>query len=102
MNWEGRLAHELPFFLELFEAKGVQRVLDAACGTGRHAIALAGQGYRVRGADVSTAMIDHARQNAASQGVDVEFAVAGFGQLATLGGGFDALRYTWETRCPTC
>ena len=91
VNWEGRLAHELPFLERLFAAHDVVRVLDAACGTGHHAIALARQGYQVMGADLSAAMIEQARKNAAGAGVQVSFARAGFGDLAALGQTFDAV-----------
>jgi glycine/sarcosine N-methyltransferase len=91
VNWPERLAHELPFLDPLLQAHGVRRVLDAACGTGRHAIALAQRGYQVSGADLSAAMVERARQNAAAARSDAEFVVAGFGQLAALEGAFDAL-----------
>lgn len=90
VDWAGRLAHELPFFRRLFGADGVRRVLDAACGTGQHAIALAQAGYEVAGADLSAAMIEHARENASAAGIDVTFAVAGLGELVALGQTFDA------------
>jgi SAM-dependent methyltransferase len=90
VNWEGRLSHELPFFVSLFEEYGVRRVLDAACGTGHHAIALAQEGYQVVGADLSASMIEKAGENAAAHGVDVEFTVAGLGEYAALGRTFDA------------
>lgn len=90
VNWEGRLAHELPFFVDLFEAHGVRRVLDAACGTGHHAIALAQRGYQVVGADLSVVMVERARANAAARGVQVRFQVAGLGELGNLGETFDA------------
>ena len=90
VNWEGRLEHELPFFDRLFEEWGVRRVLDAACGTGHHAIALAQQGYQVVGTDLSVVMIERARENAAATGADVMFRVAGFGAHAALGETFDA------------
>jgi len=92
VNWEARLAFELPFFEQLFNRHAVRRVLDTACGTGGHAIALAQRGYQVAGADLSAKMIALARQNAAGANVPVEFAVAGFGELAqTVGVGFDAI-----------
>jgi len=91
VNWEGRLAHELPFLERLFAGHGVRRVLDAACGTGQHAIALARRGYQVVGADLSAAMIEQARRNAAAAGVQVGLAVAGFGGLAALGETFDGV-----------
>jgi len=90
VSWPGRLARELPFLERLFQAHGVQSVLDSACGSGRHAIALAQRGYEVVGADLSAPMIEQARRNAAAAGAEVPFVVAGFGQLATLGRVFDA------------
>jgi SAM-dependent methyltransferase len=92
VDWDGRLAHELPFIERQLEQVGAHRILDAACGTGRHAIALAERGYWVTGADLSAGMVDRAQANAAGRGQDIPFAVAGFGQLAEeVGGGFDAL-----------
>jgi glycine/sarcosine N-methyltransferase len=91
VNWKDRLSHELPFLEALFKEHGVQRVLDAACGTGYHAIALVQRGYEVVGADLSAAMIEQARQNAAAEGADLYFTVAGLGELATLGRTFDAV-----------
>jgi ubiquinone/menaquinone biosynthesis C-methylase UbiE len=91
VNWEGRLAHELPFFLRLFKEQRVERALDSACGTGHHAIALAQQGYQVVGADLSAAMIERARENAAAAGVDIAFHTAGLGELRTVGQSFDAV-----------
>jgi len=92
VNWEARLSYELPFFERLFEAHGVRCVLDAACGTGRHAIALARRGYRVVGADLSAEMIALAQQHAAQAGVEVAFSVASLGELAaTFGDSQDAV-----------
>jgi len=87
VNWQSRLDYELPFLLYRLESvNGAParplRVLDAACGTGMHAIALARRGYRSAGADLSAGMIAQARENAARAGVEVEFEVAGFGEQA--------------------
>jgi len=81
VNWEERLTRELPFLEALLSEFGVRTVLDVACGTGRHAIALAQRGYAVAGADVSQEMISRARENAKEARVEVDFAVAGFGAL---------------------
>jgi SAM-dependent methyltransferase len=91
VNWQDRLAHELPFMDKLFAGQGVRRVLDTACGTGYHSIALAQQGYEVVGADLSPEMIRRARLNATVAGVDVEFLVAGFGEMEAQGEAFDAV-----------
>jgi SAM-dependent methyltransferase len=92
VDWAGRLKVELPFLERQLQAVGARRVLDAACGTGMHAIALAQRGFEAVGTDLSAPMIVRAQENAASAGVQVRFAVAGFGELAArVGGGFDAL-----------
>ncbi|MBN1979246.1 MAG: class I SAM-dependent methyltransferase [Anaerolineae bacterium] len=98
VNWPARLAAELPFIEGQLQAVGARRVLDAACGTGMHAIALAQQGYEVVGADLSAGMIERARANAraeyasAAADVNAQFEVAGFGELAARAGtGFDAV-----------
>ena len=93
VNWDRRLAFELPFIERQLAAAGARRVLDVACGTGKHAIALAQRGYDVTGVDLSVAMIDRARANAVAERVDgVRFVVAGFGMLAErTKAGFDAV-----------
>jgi SAM-dependent methyltransferase len=95
VNWPERLAYELPFIqAQIQSAAGDShpaRVLDAACGTGMHAIALAQRGYAAAGADLSAGMIERAVANAASTGVQATFQVAGFGALAGLFSGYDAL-----------
>ena len=92
VNWRLRLAAELPFLEQQLETVDARRVVDAACGTGRHAIALAQHGYDVVGADPSAGMIERARHNAEAEGAQVRFEVGGFGELqAKVGGGFDAV-----------
>ncbi len=81
-DWDGRLATEGPFLRSALEEAGAVTVLDAACGSGGHALWLAQQGYRAVGADSSPAMIELARQKAAARGVAVPFVVAGLGDLS--------------------
>jgi SAM-dependent methyltransferase len=80
VDWPGRLAVEMPFIVGRIGNSSY--VLDAACGTGMHAIALAQRGYAVAGADLSVGMIERARANAEAAGVVARFEVAGFGELA--------------------
>jgi glycine/sarcosine N-methyltransferase len=92
VNWSARLPAELPFIEAQLQAGDARRILDAACGTGMHAVALARAGHDVTGADLSAGMIARARDNAAAEGVDVRFELAGFGQLAArVGTGYDAV-----------
>lgn len=57
IDWPKRLAHEGEFFRRLVGDIQGRRVLDAACGTGRHAAMLHGWGLEVEGADLSPQMI---------------------------------------------
>ena len=51
------------------------RVLDAACGTGRHTLHLAGLGQAVAGVDQSREMLDAARSKAVADGSAIPFAL---------------------------
>ncbi len=77
-DWEARLRSEAAFLRQLFERFRVRSVLDAACGTGQHAMEFARWGLEVTGTDLSRPMIDRARANAGA--LPVRFLVAGFGQ----------------------
>ena len=50
-------------------------LLDAGCGTGRHAAELARRGYVVHGIDLSPELIDVARQASDGERVSVSFAI---------------------------
>jgi glycine/sarcosine N-methyltransferase len=95
VNWTNRLAFEIPFVEKQISNPGEEprsiRILDAACGTGMHAIELARRGYPVAGADSSAGMIERAVFNAAAAGVNVQFRQADFGNLAGYYSNYDAL-----------
>jgi SAM-dependent methyltransferase len=92
VDWAARLDYELPFIVEQCAEVSAERVLDAACGTGQHALALAALGHAVTGADISAGMIREACRNAAAKQADIRFVVAGFGALAAhTTGTFDAV-----------
>jgi len=85
-NWKDRLAFEMPFIdKQLRNPKGEPgdrfSILDAACGTGMHAITLAKGGHQISGADLVPEMIEIAQENANSAGVTVDFRAVGFGSL---------------------
>jgi glycine/sarcosine N-methyltransferase len=68
------------------------RILDIACGTGSHSLALAGQAREVIGVDLDPAMIRAARAKARACGLQVEFRVMDMLSMAeSLEAGFDML-----------
>jgi SAM-dependent methyltransferase len=68
----GTTAAELRFLATVLP-RAPARILDVACGNGRHAIALASAGYEVTGVDQSAQFIELARAAATHAGVQVEF-----------------------------
>ncbi|UFS92888.1 methyltransferase domain-containing protein [Bradyrhizobium daqingense] len=61
------------FYVEIARERG-RRVLDLACGSGRLTIPLAQAGLEVVGADLSSAMLERARNHARAQSVEPGFA----------------------------
>ena len=80
-DWPSRLSFEMPFIRRTLEQAHARTVLDEACGSGHHAIALACEGYTVSGADLSAKMIAQARLNAERENISVRFEHAGFADL---------------------
>jgi SAM-dependent methyltransferase len=61
INWEKRLAREMPLLEELARSAG-PRVLVPACGTGGHVTALAERGFSVLGFDADEEAVAFAQQ----------------------------------------
>ncbi|MFQ5463472.1 MAG: class I SAM-dependent methyltransferase [Phycisphaerae bacterium] len=91
INWNARIDREIPVLTDVFGAPGAGGLLDAGCGTGHQAIALARRGYKVVGADLSEEMLAIATRHA--DGVaGVRFIRAGYSELVTAAGtGFDGV-----------
>jgi SAM-dependent methyltransferase len=80
---------EITFLVDALGLEAGQRVLDAGCGPGRHALALARRGFDVVGIDLSEDFIALAREAAAAENLSARFEV---GDVRTLDvpGGVDA------------
>jgi SAM-dependent methyltransferase len=73
IDWDARLKRELPFLQKHLSQNKPVRILDIACGSGRHSIALAENTHSVTGFDNSQSMIVAARALAKEKGVAVDF-----------------------------
>lgn len=91
---DGRAEAEVQALIGLFGQVGVgegARVLDVACGVGRHAIRLARRGFRVTGIDLSPLYIGLAEKAGMRNGVEVEWIVGDAADASELlDGPFDA------------
>ena len=73
MSWVEGTVGEVDFVVEALQLQGHERVLDLACGFGRHSIELARRGYSVVGIDITADYIEYARNQAENERLDVEF-----------------------------
>jgi SAM-dependent methyltransferase len=74
-------AAEADFIASSLETSPGSLLLDVPCGNGRHALDLAGRGYRVYGVDLSEEFIGEARSQATMLGVPAEFALGDMRRL---------------------
>lgn len=77
MSWVEGTANEVDFVVEALDLRGDERILDLACGFGRHSLELTRRGYAVVGVDFTEAYIAHARSVAKEEALDkAEFLLA--------------------------
>jgi 2-polyprenyl-3-methyl-5-hydroxy-6-metoxy-1,4-benzoquinol methylase len=92
IDWSARLSREIPVLSEVFGPPTAGGLLDAGCGTGHQASAMARLGYRVVGADASESMLSVGRQIASKENTNVRWVRAAYAELCqTVGAGFDGV-----------
>jgi SAM-dependent methyltransferase len=64
---------DVDFLEKALDAKPGTRLLEVACGHGRHAIELARRGYRLTGIDISSECLAMAERDAAEAGVEADW-----------------------------
>jgi len=93
-DWKTQLDREGLSLRSIFRGKGVERILDAACGAGTQAVALAKLGFNVVACDPSAGMLKKAQDIAKEYGVvdKLEFQRIDFLNLTdVVKGPFDAI-----------
>ncbi|NCC06571.1 MAG: class I SAM-dependent methyltransferase [Clostridia bacterium] len=72
-SWVEDTENEVDFIIKTLGLTGGERILDLACGYGRHALCLAERDFEVMGVDITKAYIDDAAKTAAERGLTAEF-----------------------------
>lgn len=70
---EGVTRKEITFIRKMLQVAPPAKVLDVACGAGRHALALAAAGYQMTGVDFSPEFLKEARSRAAAQDLAIDW-----------------------------
>ncbi len=81
MAWTERTEQEIRRALTMLRPQGGERILDLACGTGRHSLELVRQGFSVVGVEIGEELVEIARKDAAEQGLEAEFVQADLREL---------------------
>lgn len=84
-----RTPGEVDAIERLLELRPPLRLLDLACGQGRHSIEFAKRGYQVTGLDQSRYLLDVAAQRAAAAGVAVRWVEGDMRQPLPVPSGYD-------------
>lgn len=79
--WADRTGSEVDRALAMLGAQGGERVLDMACGTGRHSLELARRGHDVVGTDISPDLLAIAEADAESESLPATFVAADLREL---------------------
>ena len=72
-SWTGNTEKEVSFLIRELGLCGKERILDLACGYGRHALEFARRGYQVVGVDITSVLIDDAKAAAKRENLSAEF-----------------------------
>lgn len=72
-SWVENTRHEVDFLIENLRLTGNEKILDLACGFGRHSLELARRGFSVTGVDITADYIEYAKQQAAAENLAARF-----------------------------
>jgi SAM-dependent methyltransferase len=81
MSWVEQTQSEVDFLWDILQLNGSEKVLDMACGFGRHSLELASRGCRVTGVDVTADYVVEARRQAKEKGLQADFICADLREL---------------------
>jgi len=80
-SWVQDTETQVDFIVKTLGLTGNERILDLACGFGRHSLSLARRGYQITGVDITKEFIQDAITTANSEGLTVQFINADIREL---------------------
>ncbi len=72
-SWVEDTENEVNFIINTLSLSGQEKILDLACGFGRHSISFAQKGYSVVGVDITKDYIDDAIKTAGELELEIDF-----------------------------
>lgn len=73
MSWTEETTSQVDFIWKTLDLRGGEKILDLACGFGRHALELARRGCKVIGVDITKEYVDDANTSAIREGLEAQF-----------------------------
>jgi cyclopropane fatty-acyl-phospholipid synthase-like methyltransferase len=73
MSWTEETKSQVDFIVDLLKLEGHEKILDLACGFGRHSLEFARRGFSVTGVDITKAYIEDATKTAESESLNAKF-----------------------------
>lgn len=72
-SWTENTSAQVDFIIKALELKGNERILDLACGYGRHSLEFARRGYEVVGVDITPVYVEDANMTAKKEELNASF-----------------------------
>ena len=72
-SWTEDAENQVDFIIKTLELTGKERILDLACGFGRHSLSFARRGFCVTGVDITKDYINDAVKTAKTESLNAEF-----------------------------
>jgi SAM-dependent methyltransferase len=75
-SWTESTVAQVDFIIDKMRLKGHERILDLACGYGRHALEFARKGYEIVGVDITVDFVNYGNEQAKKEGLNAKFILA--------------------------
>lgn len=80
-SWVEDTSRQVDFIIRALNLSGNERILDLACGFGRHSLELARRGFDVTGVDITADYVEYAAAQTAKEGLSARFHCADVREL---------------------